>query len=270
MDHPKPFYLETGAGPGVVCLHSNASTSGQWRKLMELLAPKFHMLAVDSYGAGKSPAWPHDRSAGLRDEVALIEPVLQRAGDPFTLVAHSYGAAVALLTAIQHPQRVRALALYEPTLFSLLEAERPSPNEADGIRNAAGAAAKAFAAGDLDSAARHFIDFWMTQGAWDSTPDARKPAVAGSMINIQNWKRGLFEEPTPLSRFAELKIPVLYMIGRDSPASSRGVARLLTRTLPQVEVIELHGLGHMGPVTHPDTVNPLISTFLDRHHPQVK
>ena len=31
----------------MVCLHANASSSGQWRALMERLAPKFRVLAVD-------------------------------------------------------------------------------------------------------------------------------------------------------------------------------------------------------------------------------
>ena len=31
--------------------------------------------------------------------------------------------------------RPHALVLYEPTLFSVLDEERPSPNEADGIRH---------------------------------------------------------------------------------------------------------------------------------------
>jgi len=55
--------------------------------------------------------------------------VLQRAGDPFILVAHSHGAALALRIAVQNPGRLRALALYEPTLFSLIEADGPSPND---------------------------------------------------------------------------------------------------------------------------------------------
>src|SRR5688572_14337283 len=85
-----PFFREAGSGPGVVCLHSNASTCGQWRGLMEALAPRCHVLAADSYGAGKSPPWPTDRQVVLRDEVALLEPVFARAGDPFALVGHSY------------------------------------------------------------------------------------------------------------------------------------------------------------------------------------
>jgi pimeloyl-ACP methyl ester carboxylesterase len=74
----------------------------------------------------------------------------------------------------------------------------------------------------------------------------------------------LFGEPTPLETFAALRVPALFMTGKDSPASSLGVARLLTRTLPRVEVIEFEGLGHMGPVTHPDVVNGAISRFLEQ------
>jgi pimeloyl-ACP methyl ester carboxylesterase len=31
-----------------------------------------------------------------------------------------------------------------------------------------------------------------------------------------------------------------------------------------VEVVEFEGLGHMGPVTHPEVVNEAISEFLER------
>ena len=41
------FFREAGCGPGVVCVHSNASSSSQWRGLMDLLAARFHILAAD-------------------------------------------------------------------------------------------------------------------------------------------------------------------------------------------------------------------------------
>ena len=63
----EPFLREAGEGPGVVCVHANASSSSQWRGLMEMIAPRFHVLAADSYGAGKSPPWPKDRTVWLRD-----------------------------------------------------------------------------------------------------------------------------------------------------------------------------------------------------------
>jgi pimeloyl-ACP methyl ester carboxylesterase len=258
----QPFYREAGAGPGVVCLHSNASSSSQWRALMEALEPKFHVLAADSYGAGRSPAWPADRKVRLRDEAALLEPVFARAGEPFALVGHSYGAAVALIAAIALPQRVRALALYEPTLFSLVDAESPPPNDADGIRNAVAGAAAALDAADPGRAAECFIDFWMGKGAWARTPEPRRGPIADAVKNVRGWAEALIGESTPLAAFRELKIPVLYMVGGRSPASSLGVARLLTRALPQVRVLEFDDLGHMGPVTHPERVNEAIVRFL--------
>ncbi|HEY6966334.1 MAG TPA: alpha/beta hydrolase [Burkholderiales bacterium] len=263
MPQTVPFVREAGAGPGVVCLHSNASSSGQWRGLMDTLAPKFRVLAPDSYGAGKSPEWPSDRVITLGDEAALIEPVLAEAGEPLALVGHSYGAAVALIAALQNPRRVRALALYEPTLFYLLDAEKPAPNEADGIRDAVARSAAALDANDRDAAAGHFIDYWMGAGAWRQMPEPRKPPIAASMVNVRRWGHALTNEPTPLAAFRSLDIPVLYMVGKRSTASAHGVARLLTGALPRVEVMEFEKLGHMGPVTHPEPVNAAILRFLE-------
>lgn len=259
-----PYFREAGAGPGVVCLHSNASTSGQWRALMERLAPKFRVLAADLYGAGKSPAWPENHPLWLRDEVDLLEPVFARAGDPFAIVGHSYGAAVALVAAFCHPRRVRALALYEPTLFSLVDADSPPPNDADGIRDTVVAASAYLDAGDPERAAEQFIDFWMGKGSWARMPAERKPPIVASCANVRSWAHALLKEPTSLAAWRALDVPILYMTGSESPASSRAVARLLTRTLPKVEVLEFKGLGHMAPVTHPEPVNDAIARFLER------
>ena len=258
-----PFFRETGAGPGVVCLHANASSSSQWRSLMEELSPKFHVLAADSYGSGKSPPWPPG-DAWLRDEVALLEPVFERAGVPFVLVGHSYGGAIALIAALSQPSRVRALAVYEPTLFSLIDADSPPPNDAEGIKNAVRAATAQLDAGDSRSAAEAFIDFWMGKGSWASMPESRQEPITRSITNIPAWSNALLKEPTPLSAFRALTIPILYMTGSESPASSLGVARLLAPVLPNVEVIDFKGLGHMGPVTHPEPVNAAIARFLAR------
>jgi len=258
-----PFFREAGSGPGVVCLHSNASSSSQWRGLMELLAARFHVLAPDTYGAGKSPPWPQGRKVALRDEVALLDPVFARAGERFSLVGHSYGGGIALIGALAHRQRLRSMALYEPTLFALVE--RESPNDVDGIRNAVAAAVAALGRGDAPAAARCFIDFWMDEGAFDRMPERVQAASAEAVRNIQGWKEALFGEPTPAEAFAALDVPVLLMVGSKSPLSSRAVARRLGRLLPRAELAELEGLGHMGPITHPDVVNQRIRAFLERH-----
>jgi pimeloyl-ACP methyl ester carboxylesterase len=260
-----PYYREAGSGSGVVCIHANASTSGQWRGLMDLLAPTHHVFAPDSYDSGKGPRWPSDRIITLRDEAVMLEPVFAAAGTPFTLVGHSYGAGVALIAALMDPSRVRAMALYEPTIFSLVEQDKPAPNDVDGIRGAVVASTAALDANDTGTAARHFIDFWMGEGSWARMPEERKPPIAASCRNVRRWAHALMKEPTPLAAFRSLDIPVLYMTGKRSKESAHGVARLLTKALPKVEVLEFEKLGHMGPVTHPEPVNAAIAQFLARH-----
>jgi pimeloyl-ACP methyl ester carboxylesterase len=74
----------------------------------------------------------------------------------------------------------------------------------------------------------------------------------------------VLDDSTPLAAFARLDIPVLYMMGKDSPPSSRSLGRLLTSVLPRVQLVDYEGIGHMGPITHATVVNATISRFLER------
>ena len=260
-----PFFREAGSGPGVVCIHCNASSSSQWRPLMDRLARSHRVLAPDTHGAGRGPAWPGDPALTLRDEVALLQPVFARAGEPFTLIGHSYGAAVALLAALQQPERVQAMVLYEPTLFALVDAASPMPNAADGNRQAVARAAAALARDDRGAAAEVFIDYWMGDGAWFAKPEAQRSAIEAAVVNVQGWGGALFGDSTPLAAFRALEMPVLLMQGSETTPSARAVATLLARTLPRVETLTFRGLGHMGPVTHPAQVDDTIEGFLRRH-----
>lgn len=257
-----PHVRAAGSGPGVVCIHSNASNSAQWRGLMDLLSHNNLVLAPDSYGSGKSPDWYSDRKITLGDEVAFIEPVLAQAGTPFALVGHSYGAAVALMAALANPSRVRALAIYEPTLFAIVDEQMPPPNGANGIRDAVFAASAALDAGDREAAAGHFIDYWMGGGSWNATPPQRKSAIADSVVNVRRWAHALFSESTPVQAFSALDVPILYMLGGSSPESAHAVARVLIPVLRRVRIVEFPDLGHMAPVTHPEAINAEVAKFL--------
>jgi pimeloyl-ACP methyl ester carboxylesterase len=123
---------------------------------------------------------------------------------------------------------------------------------------------RALEAGNPQGAAECFIDYWMGAGSWARMPESRQGPIASSIGNVRGWAGALLNEPTTLAAFAELDMPLLYMLGQDSPASSLGVARLLTRVLPRVEVVEFAGVGHMGPITHPQRVNETILRFLER------
>ena len=98
---------------------------------------------------------------------------------------------------------------------------------------------------------------------WVATPEPRRSALAEAMRAVKSQWRALLYEPTPLSAFAAVNVPTLFLTGTESKASALAIARLVTAVLPRVRRKELEGLGHMGPVTHPDTINPLIKRFLE-------
>jgi pimeloyl-ACP methyl ester carboxylesterase len=267
MERRDAYVREAGAGVPLVCIHASASSSSQWRPLMDRLAGRFRTLAVDLHGSGKSPQWPADRPLTLADEVALLEPIFGSVGDRFHLIGHSYGGAVALKAALAGPGRLRSLVLFEPVLFGLLNAEDPAQPAAREISAVRDDTIAAVDRGDLDAAGGRFVDYWMGAGAWASMPDTRRRPVATAMRKVKSEWHAVFEEPAPLSAFGALDVPTLCLVGSDSPASSRAVARLLAKTLPRVTEVEIEGVGHMGPVTHPNRINALIEGHLDQLTP---
>jgi pimeloyl-ACP methyl ester carboxylesterase len=260
-----PSLREAGAGPAVVCLHSSASSSGQWRALMEALAARFRVVAPDLYGAGKCAPWPHARPMRLDDELALLRPVFDAAGKRFHLVGHSFGGAVALKAALAHRGRLLSLVLFEPVLFSVLVAAAPGSAAAQEIVAVREDTTRLVGAGDLVAAARRFIDYWMGDGAWAATPPARQPALAAAMSSVIPEWHAAFDEPTALPALATIDTPTMLMTGTRSKASARAVTRLLATVLPRAQVVEVEGADHMAPLTQPGRINPLIERFLASH-----
>ena len=268
MQRPTPYFRETGAGTAVVCLHSSASSSSQWRTLMERLAPRHRVIAVDLYGSGRTPGWPGDNRMRLDDEVALLEPVFRAAGDRFHLVGHSYGGAVALRAAFVDPSRLASLAVFEPVLFSVLMADAPESEAAREILAVRDDTIRLVDQGERHAAAARFVDYWMGEGAWAAMPESRKPPIAAAMSAVKPEWHAAFSELTPLHAFAAVDVPTLLMTGAASKASVRAIARLLRSVLPEVHTEDLEGVGHMGPVTHPDRVDALIERFLAAAEPR--
>jgi pimeloyl-ACP methyl ester carboxylesterase len=114
------------------------------------------------------------------------------------------------------------------------------------------------------AAASIFIDFWSGEGTWDQTPERPKEAILLAIRDVARWGFALNNDTTPLSAFSQLKCPILYMLGSASPVPARAVADVLIPVLPNVQVLEFEGLGHMGPITHPTVVYDAIVAFLNR------
>jgi pimeloyl-ACP methyl ester carboxylesterase len=255
----KAYFREAGSGPAVLCLHCSASTSGQWRPLMEQLAGRYRVIAPDLYGCGKSPAWPGERPMWLDDQIDFLAPAFERAGERFHLVGHSYGGAIALKAALGLKPRLASLVLYEPVLFAVLLRAEPQSEAAREIV----AVRDDVVSGDSEAAAERFIDYWMGGGTWAATPEARRATLVHAVEGQKPEWHSAFNEPTPLEAFAALDVPTLLMTGDASTAAARAVARLVARVLPRVRVEEIEGLGHMAPVTRPGEVTSRIERFLE-------
>jgi len=257
-------FREAGTGFPVVCLHASAGGPGQWRSLMARLADRYRVIAPSRIGYGGNAPWPTDRPARLEDEVTALAPLLDTLGPSFAIVGHSFGGAVAFKAALRHPERVRALVVYEPGLFSALVRHRQGVPITAAFVALAEETTQAVKDGDLAGAAARFVDYWNGPGSWDATPAERRGAIQEGVRQLPaEWEASL-GEPDILAELATLATPTLYLAGTASPVPGRALTDLIAPTLLRCEWREFEGVGHMGPVTHPDRVNPAIERFLDR------
>jgi pimeloyl-ACP methyl ester carboxylesterase len=196
------------------------------------------------------------------DEVDLLEPVFRLASDRFHLIGHSWGGAIALKAAIRHLPRLLSLVLYEPALWSLLIAHDPCSAPARDIAANQDETQRLIDKLDYAGAAEYFIDYWIGPGTWKGLTEVRRSAFATGMSAASPEWHASFHEATPLAAFAAVDVPALLLSGTKSTPPARAITTLLSSVLPRARILELEGIGHMGPVTHPEVVNSAIETFL--------
>src|SRR5215213_6692544 len=160
--------------PTVLLIHSGGFTSRQWRKLSDLLAPRYCVLAPDLLGYGDSGPWPEGEPFHFRQDLAFLEGLLDRHGEPAHLVGHSYGGFLALQLALCRPELVRSIAAYEPVAFGILD----EVEDAD-VRGALALVKRTWepgASGADEGWLRAFIDWWNGPGAWERLNEETRAA----------------------------------------------------------------------------------------------
>ncbi len=106
-----------GSGPPLLLLHGNPQTHAMWHKVAPALARSYTVVCPDLRGYGgslKPPATaghaPYAKREMARDLVELMQGLGHEA---FFVGAHDRGARVAHRLALDHPQRVRKLAVLD-------------------------------------------------------------------------------------------------------------------------------------------------------------
>lgn len=255
------MFYEEGQGKAVVLLHSSMSSRNQWRALVEQLRPRYRVISIDLLGYGESPLRRPDTNYRLADEARHVESILAKRLMPcetFHLVGHSYGGVVALALAQRSPGRIDSLTLYEPVAVHLL----PPRDAARLAFEQLGEEVAHLAAGkDPAAGAARFVDYWSGRDTFAALPELKQRAFTALLPKVLMEFRAVAAERRITSWLRDFDAPVCLMHGSSSPVSARRVIAFLAALLPRMRRIEF-GAGHMGPVTHPDMVNPEIVRFI--------
>src|SRR5216683_5449936 len=113
VDGQAVFYREAGASdaPTLVLLHGFPSASHMFRELIPLLADRFHIIAPDLPGFGKSDMPARGEFDYTFEHITdVIDRLTEMLGlDRFALYVFDYGAPVGFRIATRHPERITAI-----------------------------------------------------------------------------------------------------------------------------------------------------------------
>lgn len=248
----------------VVCLHGSLSSSRQWESLAQRLHHIYRVTAFDLYGYGDGPCWDDAMPHTLDREVAALVERMADIRGPVHLVGHSYGGAVAIKAAQILGSRLRSLTLYEPVLFAALFSHSPQQPASVEINDLVSEIRTLSENGEASVATQRFIDYWSGSGSWGAMPVERRQRLVQKLDVLMGNFDAVAAEPNALADLADIRVPTLYLSGRESPAAIKAITNLFRLKLPWAMTYEFPGMGHMGPVTHGEIVNEQITRFIQR------
>lgn len=112
-------YVDEGEGHPIVMVHGTPTWSFLYRHLITGLRDDYRMIAPDNLGFGLSDK-PTDYSYQPKDQARNLAAFIDGLGlDDFTLVVHDFGGPIGLSYALDHPERVRRLVIFNTWLWSL-------------------------------------------------------------------------------------------------------------------------------------------------------
>jgi len=223
----------------VILLHSALGDSRLWKRQVPALEREHHVLAPDLPGWGDNPMPTEPYS--FVDFVAELLPGV--------LVGNSFGGAIALRTALAHPERVERLVLVGSGL--------PAWDWTEEMRTHFAAEQEVFEAGDLDGAAELNMEFWVKPEHRDEVRPQQRRAL--ELQSAHEEPELLWPELPPLS---SLELPTLVVVGADDHADFQAIAEHLAEQIQDAELVVVPGAGHLVGVDQPEELNALLLEFL--------
>ncbi len=253
---PAQLTEHMNTAPSIVILHGFAGSAAAMSPLTSCLPG--HVLALDLPGHG-SEAISNDPAAYTM--VATVAGVINTTAHlkPFVLVGYSMGSRVALHVALNHPDRVVALALIGAHPGINNPTERSERIAADD----------ALAAQIESKGIEWFVDYWNNRPLFATQKyrlsnkqqaELRAHRLACHPEGLANSLRGIGAgavEPIS-SRLQELAMPCALIVGADDTKFT-AIAHQMAAHIPRAEICVIPDAGH---ATHLEAPNATATAII--------
>lgn len=243
-----------GDGPPLLLVHGTGGAATRWIPLMPFLGQHYTVFAIDRRGrreSGDSEPYAAER------EFEDIAAVADSTGGPVYLLGHSFGGFCSLGAAMLTPN-IHKLILYEPPI--------PLPGVKifpDGLVEHY---EQMLAAGNREAVLTEFLRDIVRTPPDEIEALRALPAWQARLAAAHTLPRELrmhVDYRFDMGRVARLDIPVLLMIGSESPGFFRAAIDVLDRTLPRSRVVVLPGQRHSAMDTAPELFVREVEAFLN-------
>ncbi|GAA2371034.1 alpha/beta hydrolase [Catellatospora methionotrophica] len=271
VDGVRVFYREAGetGAPTVLLLHGFPSSSAQFRRLIDALGGRWHVVAPDFPGFGQTEA-PAGFAYTFERLADVVEAFAERLGlAPFTLYVFDYGGPVGMRLATRRPEWIAGLIVQNANAYDegLSDLARGLTGHRPGLPGAREAAAEILVLpvtrgqyeGGTGDPALVAPDGWTLDQHYLDLP-GRKDAQVDLMLDYHTnvalypaWQRWLREH----------RPPALVLWGTGDAFFLPAGAHAYLRDLPDAE-LHLFPTGHFALEECLPEIAPLIAGFLDR------
>lgn len=231
-----------GSGPPLLLVHGTSASRARWARVLPALQQAFTVYAMDRRGRGASgDTAPYAMQREFEDVAVLVEAI----GEPVHLLGHSFGAICSAEAAL-HARGLRSLTLYEPPMPS--PGGSPLTGELPRLQ-------AVLAAGNREEVLRIFFREMngMPQEAFEQFKTLPEwPMRLAAAHTLPREIAAVGDYRFDAARFASLQVPVLLMLGGDSPPYFSAAIDMLQAAMPRAKRVVLAGQRHVAMDTAPD------------------
>ncbi len=248
-----------GGGPPLLLVHSLTLDSHMWRAQIDALSSRFHVHSVDLHGHGQSggEAGPITLEAMADDLARVLDALgIDRVG----YCGLSIGGMIGMRLALQHPDRVAALALMNTTA----EPETPTKrmlfehlNETTRNRP------------PDDKTVRIVLDLMLSPNFQSAEPEITQRVYETLFVpnneGMYQVAKAVFARGDIREAIATLDVPTVVVTSDIDTAIPTHFAVGVASAIPGARLVTYEGSGHLTAVERASEVNTLLDDFFGAH-----